>query len=124
MKLIILWFFFESPLRIFDTLSCLNEFLSPKVRICLCKEISKKFEKVIRGNLEDVLLKCKDDEILKGEWTCILESIESLSKISDCSKIGRNIDEVCSFFDIKRSKAAKILAIVSNESRHDIYKNS
>ena len=64
--------FFESPKRIAATLKLLRENL-PEARLCLCNDISKKFERIYRGTPEEVL-----DELMqnpaaeKGEYTCVV----------------------------------------------------
>ena len=66
--------FFESPKRIKKTLAVINE-VSGEVNICLCNDLTKKFEKVYLGNIADVL-----DEVManehseKGEYTCVVNS--------------------------------------------------
>jgi 16S rRNA (cytidine1402-2'-O)-methyltransferase len=50
----------------------MNEFTSSKVAIC--SDLTKKFERVIYGQIEDVYEKIKSDEkIEKGEYTVVFE---------------------------------------------------
>lgn len=58
--------FYESPHRINKTLSIINQ-LIPNVKICLCREMTKRFEEIIRGNVKE-LVKRK----YKGEITVVL----------------------------------------------------
>ena len=64
--------FFESPKRIKKTLAAIIE-ISSEVGICLCNDLTKKFEKIYHGNITDVL-----DEVManehseKGEYTCVI----------------------------------------------------
>ncbi len=61
--------FYESPHRILKTL---NE-LQPTVKIVVCRELTKKFETIYRGNIEIILkLLAKDKNQSKGEFTVIV----------------------------------------------------
>lgn len=57
---------YESPMRIEKTLKLLADKL-PEVEICICREMTKKFEEIIRGKAKDVKL-----NVIKGEFTVIL----------------------------------------------------
>ena len=66
--------FYESPHRIIKTLEELSnksqEFnLDPQVIVC--RELTKKFETIYRGTINEVIKKIKDDKI-KGEFTIII----------------------------------------------------
>ncbi len=64
--------FFESPYRILKTLTELNKFSKLKSRqIFVGRELTKKFETVYRGNIEQVFDGLKKDKI-KGEFTIII----------------------------------------------------
>lgn len=58
--------FYESPYRINKTLGILNQ-LIPQVDICICREMTKKFEEIIRGKPSQLI-----DKKYKGEITVIL----------------------------------------------------
>lgn len=59
--------FYESPYRINETLKIINEVL-PEAEICLCREMSKKFEEIIRGKTQDLMTKK-----IKGEITVVVK---------------------------------------------------
>ena len=66
--------FYESPHRIIKTLNEINDKsqeinLNPQVVVC--RELTKKFETIYRGTIEEVIKKIKDDKI-KGEFTVII----------------------------------------------------
>ena len=65
---------FESPHRVVKTLEAVNEQFQDKVYICLCWELTKKFERVMRGSAKDLLEKlvCGDKKTLKGEVVLLL----------------------------------------------------
>lgn len=66
--------FFESPHRILKTLTELDRFSKLRERrFFVCRELTKKFETVYRGNLSQVLEKIKKDN-LKGEFVIVVNS--------------------------------------------------
>ena len=67
--------FFESPKRIKKTLTAIME-ISNEVGICLCNDLTKKFEKVYHGKITDVLDEVMENEHAeKGEYTCVMNSV-------------------------------------------------
>ncbi len=61
--------FYESPYRIRKTLDVLSETL-PSRLICVCREMTKKFEQVIRGTPNEVLEKIHKNP--KGEFVLLI----------------------------------------------------
>src|SRR3989344_1458964 len=58
--------FYESIHRINNTLKIFDE-LIPNVRVCICREMTKKFEEILRGKPRDFL-----NKTFKGELTIVL----------------------------------------------------
>lgn len=67
----VLTVFFESPYRIPKLLNELNS-LSPNSEIVLCRELTKKFEEVIRGKVSQLYRKINTLK-LKGEFTIVFK---------------------------------------------------
>lgn len=63
--------FFESGHRIFKCLSELKEFLDTSRELVVCRELTKKFESIYRGNIEKITGIMKDD---RGEFVIIISS--------------------------------------------------
>jgi len=67
--------FYESPYRILKTLKELSSLLIEKelssLRIVVCRELTKKFETIYRGSVNDVLAKLTQGET-RGEFVIIL----------------------------------------------------
>jgi 16S rRNA (cytidine1402-2'-O)-methyltransferase len=64
--------FYESPKRITATLGVIGE-KYPDARLCLCNDLTKKFERVYHGQIGDVLQQLADNENAgKGEYTCVV----------------------------------------------------
>jgi 16S rRNA (cytidine1402-2'-O)-methyltransferase len=62
--------FYESPYRIVKTLNDLAK-LNKELEIVVCRELTKKFERIYRGKIEEVLEKMLKDKI-KGEFVVIV----------------------------------------------------
>lgn len=62
---------YESPHRLKETLSLMKECLGNR-SICLSRELTKKFEEFIRGNIEDAI-KWADENEIRGEFCIIVE---------------------------------------------------
>jgi len=61
---------YESPYRIIKTLEIINEIM-PEARIAACNDLTKKFQKVIRGSVEEVLNQLKQIKV-QGEWVIVI----------------------------------------------------
>lgn len=69
--------FYESPYRIIKTLEEMNNKFQEKnckTQIMVCRELTKKFETIYRGTIEEVIKSIKDDKI-KGEFTVVVIKI-------------------------------------------------
>ena len=62
--------FFESPHRIVSTLEILAE-IAPEAKVCVARELTKKFETVYRGKVEEVKKRLIKEE-MKGEFVVII----------------------------------------------------
>lgn len=67
--------FYESPKRLIKTLEVIKELFS-NPSLVIAKEMTKKFEEFIRGNLDQILLELKKRKKIKGEVTVILKQNE------------------------------------------------
>ena len=67
---------YESPHRIIRTLEELDQLSSAHsgelLKIVVCREVTKKFETIYRGNIKEVIEQIKDDKI-KGEFVVIIK---------------------------------------------------
>jgi 16S rRNA (cytidine1402-2'-O)-methyltransferase len=64
--------FYESPKRVAAMLRDAAEVLGPSRRAVLCREITKKFEEVMRGTLEELAQACAE-RALKGEIVVLVD---------------------------------------------------
>lgn len=73
--------FYESPYRIIKSLYNLRETEAKEEtkltrNIVVCRELTKKFEKIYRGTIEEVIEKIKNDKI-KGEFVIVVNQKEN-----------------------------------------------
>ncbi|HMN32252.1 MAG TPA: 16S rRNA (cytidine(1402)-2'-O)-methyltransferase [Chitinophagaceae bacterium] len=67
--------FYESPHRLLKTLNELKIYLHEQRRIAVCRELSKKFEEVIRGTIDELITHFQTHPP-KGEFVVVLSSFE------------------------------------------------
>jgi 16S rRNA (cytidine1402-2'-O)-methyltransferase len=65
---------YESPHRLKETLQLMREYLGNR-SICLSRELTKKFEEFIRGNIDEVIKWSEENEI-RGEFCIIVEGTD------------------------------------------------
>ena len=108
--------FYESPHRIFKTLSDILDICGDR-KIALVRELTKKFEEVIRGNISEVLEIVSE---LKGEMVIILDGNKE-EKTYDHMTI---IEHVNLYIKegLKTNDAIKRVANDRNIPKHDVYK--
>ena len=63
--------FYESPHRILSTLEILLQ-EHPSLEICICREITKKFETIYRGTAEEIFSVFSEKKKIKGEIVLLL----------------------------------------------------
>lgn len=63
--------FYESPHRLKETLSIMSEILGDR-RICLSRELTKRFEEFIRGSISEAI-KWSEENQIRGEFCLIVE---------------------------------------------------
>lgn len=66
--------FYESPHRLKETLTSMYDILGNR-QVAICRELTKKFEEFIRGNLSEVVEWAHQDEI-RGEFCLIIEGAD------------------------------------------------
>ncbi|MBM3381181.1 MAG: 16S rRNA (cytidine(1402)-2'-O)-methyltransferase [Betaproteobacteria bacterium] len=98
---------FESPNRIISTLQNAAVFFSAATRVCLSREISKKFEEHLRLPLNDLLKTLEDGHLIKGE--CII-TFEVLSDANSLALVPKK--------DIAEAAEEALQALEQNPSLH------
>jgi 16S rRNA (cytidine1402-2'-O)-methyltransferase len=65
---------YESPHRIQKLLAQLKEFIQPERQIAVIRELSKYYEEILRGDIDD-LIKYAQDKELKGEIVVVISAL-------------------------------------------------
>ena len=68
--------FYDSKYRIVETMSFVAE-ITPGLTVCLCREMTKKFEELIRGSSLEVYEKIRQRTSVKGEFTVVCSPSET-----------------------------------------------
>lgn len=64
--------FYESTYRIIKTLKELSFFVRNR-EIVICRELTKKFETIYRGKIDEVIEQLKNKEVIKGEFVVVVD---------------------------------------------------
>lgn len=107
--------FYEAPHRITDTLNNILEVFGNR-KMCLAREISKKYEEIYRGTISDVI---KETENIKGEIVFLVEGNKEVKTFDDLSVI----DHVNMFIEdgLSQMDAIKKVAKLRKIPKSDVY---
>ena len=110
---------FESVKRLRKTIISISKHLDNNQHISVCREMTKIHEQIVQGNCEHILKKIDDGSLpLKGEIVLVIEG-NSSNNID--IKLDNKVKDT--FLDkLSISDAAKLLSLVTGQSRQDIYK--
>ena len=109
--------FFEAPGRLRASLKSLSESLGGDRRAAICRELTKKFEEVVRGSLEELELKADQMEP-RGEITIVVERNDAArASAADLETDLLALMKVRSLKD-----AVSELAATSSVPRNEIYR--
>ena len=109
--------FFEAPGRLRASLKSLSESLGGDRRAAICRELTKKFEEVVRGSLEELELKADQMEP-RGEITIVVERSDAArASAADLETDLLALMKVRSLKD-----AVSELAATSSVPRNEIYR--
>ena len=110
--------FFESPKRLVKTLSMMNEIFPSTRRAVVCREMTKKYEEVIRGTISEIHVHISARDI-KGEICLLIEGNQDLLESS--INFNNEIKDVA-LKNMSPSEAAKLLSLITKQNKRDIYK--
>ncbi len=110
--------FYQSPHKILACLTDMLEILGDR-QICLCRELTKKFEEYIRGTISEIIPIC---ESLKGEMVLVVKGYEKENENIDISfdDLVKEIDNLINQGN-KTTKAIKMISEQYNVSRSELY---
>ena len=109
--------FYQSPHKILACLTDMLEIFGDR-KICLCRELTKKFEEFIRGTISEIIPIC---ESLKGEMVLVVEGNQKQETLSysldDCVKmINEKINE-----GLSTKEAIKEVSILTKTNKKELY---
>ena len=107
--------FYEAPHRLLKTLNNIKEIFGNR-KVSIVREISKKYEEVIRDNVENII---KTVETIKGEIVLVVEGNKeenTFENLSIIKHINLYIED-----GLKPKEAIKIVAKERNISKSEVY---
>lgn len=115
---------YESPKRIIKTLIKMKEFFINS-KICICNDLTKKFEKIYRGTLEEVIKELESNEKSQlGEYVIVIEKEEfKEEKEAEISIEAKLIDTIIKE-EISMKDAIESLAKKQKLNKKDVYNAS
>ena len=111
---------FESGKRIHKTLKLINEVYDPITEICICRELTKKYEEIIRFKVEDFEVEMESFSSLKGEFVLIIG--KNINRDLDWENLDEKIREYKKNNTLKSTVA--VLATEIKISKNLIYKRA
>jgi len=111
---------FESPRRLPASLRVLAEVL-PCRRAAVCRELTKRFEEVVRGSLEE--LAARFDEAPRGEITLVLGSADVRPHEGGDGAARAAVRELVEAGASRRT-AAEVVSRLTGVARNDLYRGS
>ena len=116
---------YEAPHHLLQTLKELHEVLGDRC-ISVCRELTKKFEEVIRSSLENLILYYQNTEP-RGEYVLIIEgkSYEDIERESRKEWLKMRIQEHMEYYEktgVSRKEAMKLVALDRGISKRDVYR--
>lgn len=109
--------FYQSPHKIS---ACLNDMLSifGDRKICLCRELSKKFEEFVRGTISEIIPIC---ESLKGEMVLVVEGNNQEEKTSYSLKECVDMVNEKISLGLSTKEAIKEVALFTKINKKELY---
>jgi 16S rRNA (cytidine1402-2'-O)-methyltransferase len=115
--------FYESPKRIIKSLVLMSEVFNNS-NVCVCNDLTKKFEKIYRGNIIDVIKELKENKSYeKGEYTIVLEKKEAFKEENNI-KVSLEALIIDYVINNKCSVKEAITKLSENYNKNELYKAS
>lgn len=111
---------YEAPHRIIESLEEIRKVFGNR-QACIARELTKKFEEYIRGNLDELIAKAKETA-LKGELVLVIEGthFEEVATISN-AEIVQKINELIEK-GVSASEAIKQVALEHKLRKNEVYR--
>ena len=111
--------FFESSHRVQDSLADLAATFGAERQAAVCRELTKQFETVLRGSLDELLTRVVEDaDHRKGEFVVVVAGCSEApaDKLPDALQLARQLKA-----HLGASQAARVAAKIHDVSRRDVY---
>jgi 16S rRNA (cytidine1402-2'-O)-methyltransferase len=111
--------FFESSHRIRDSLADLADVFGAKRLVAVCREMTKQFETVLRGSLQEVASRIESDpDQRRGEFVLVVggNAEPSEDRMANAIVLAKALLEF-----LPASQAARVAARIHDVSRRDVY---
>ena len=114
--------FYEAPHKLIKTLEDLGETFGPTRKIVLGRELTKLYEEIWRGTIDEAINLYRENKTPKGEFTLVVMGNDQADNIqlSD-EELKRELQQIIER-GVSRSQASRQLAQVTNLSRSRLYK--
>ncbi len=115
--------FYESPKRIIKSLELIGDILKNS-NVCVCNDLTKKFERIYRGKIKDVITNLESNKNYeKGEYTIVIEKEEVKEEIS---KNDVSLESLIVDYIVKNNCSVKeaIMGLSENYNKNELYKAS
>lgn len=112
---------YESPERIAKTVEALKK-LAPDLMIAIARELTKKFEEVLRGTVQQIAEQLSQKSI-KGECILLIQGMPIIQDFSHLS-IEEHISQVENTYSLSRKDAIKMVAEQRGQPKRLIYNQS
>jgi 16S rRNA (cytidine1402-2'-O)-methyltransferase len=111
---------FEAPLRVKGTLSEIRSELGD-IQVAVVKELTKVYERVLRGTIGEVMAQLTDD-IIKGEFVLVLDAAGASAQAAEAAESAADMISRLMTEGRTKSDAVKIAAKELNLKKSDLYK--
>ena len=111
--------FFESAKRIDKTISIFFEVLNPNTQIAICREMTKEYESIYRGTIQEIQGLLNNNEIpLLGEFVVLVHPDSADGELFDLD------ESFCQHFleYLSPTEASKLIAKITSSSKQEVYK--
>lgn len=115
---------YEAPHRLKETVKALSEAFGGSRQVVLARELTKRYEEILRGTLEEAVSWAESNEI-RGEFCIVIAGNEDVEEAvenwwKDMS-ILMHVDMVMEKEDVSSKEAIKLVALERGMSKRDVY---
>lgn len=117
--------FYEAPHRLKEMLKALQLQFGGARRITLARELTKRFEELLRGTIEEAIQWAESNEI-RGEFCLVVEggngeSLEAKAAWWTSLSVREHVEQVMEMEGLRSKEAIKAVATARQMSRRDVY---